>query len=415
MKISSYFRNIGIISGATILAQAITILALPILTRIYTTQDFEDFGIFTAFILILSSVISLRFNIAIPLAKDNKEMFALTYLSLFCTVMISVILICIYLLISNYLSIFANIKNEWLIPAIVLGSLGISVYNVFVGLSQYSKDFVIISKSKIARSLTSNLVQITIGLSSYGGGLIVGYLVLCWTGVLVFFKSFKKVISSVLSTPKPLIKKTFYKKIDYVTYSVPEILFFSLGAYLPIILIAAFTQNAEAGFFFLAFKFVAIPMLFLGQSISAVYTAYAPKQKTLDELFRLTKDTVTKLFYFAGIPFILIGISAPFYSAFIFGSDWAQVGYYIGWLTIGSILQLISSPVAISLHITKKIRLAMIIQLVLLFVKIVPLYIALHYEFKFYLEVFAISNTFAYLMFLILIFLNLKKNSFRGL
>ena len=212
MKISSYFRNIGIISGATILAQAITILALPILTRIYTTQDFEDFGIFTAFILILSSVISLRFNIAIPLAKDNKEMFALTYLSLFCTVMISVILICIYLLISNYLSIFANIKNEWLIPAIVLGSLGISVYNVFVGLSQYSKDFVIISKSKIARSLTSNLVQITIGLSSYGGGLIVGYLVLCWTGVLVFFKSFKKVISSVLSTPKPLIKKTFYKK-----------------------------------------------------------------------------------------------------------------------------------------------------------------------------------------------------------
>lgn len=409
MKISSFFRNIGIISGATILAQVINVFSLPILTRIYTVQDFEDFGVFVASIAILSSVSSLRFNIAIPLARDNKDLNVLTHLSLLFAVMISAFLIGLYWFFKNSMPTISYVKYEWFVPAAILGALGLSVYTVCVAVASYSKEFVIISKSKVIRSLAANAAQIGLGFFSLGGGLLVGYLVLCWGGVVIFFRSFAKSNISVLNIPKSEIKKTFFEKIEYPVYSVPEILFFNLGSNLPIIIIAAFTQNAEAGVFFLALKLISIPMLFLGQSISTVYMSYAPKEETPEGLLRLTKDTVKKLFYFAGIPLVLIGISAPFYTTFIFGSDWTQVGYYVAWLAIGSMFQLLSSPLTISLHIMKKIKLAMIIQLILLFVKLVPLSVALHYGSKFYLEIFAVSNVFAYLILVITIFFNLNK------
>lgn len=409
MVISSFFRNIGIISGATILAQAITVCSLPILTRIYNAQDFEDLGVFVASIAILSSVSSLRFNIAIPLAKDIKDFNVSTSLSLLSTITISTFLIIFYWLFKTSMPTIDYFRDEWFILSVILGALGVSIYTICVAVASYSKEFVIVSKSKVIRSLASNSVQIGLGLLSFGGGLLIGYLVLCWGGLVIFLRNFSKRIITALKIPKSEIKKGFFEKIEYPMFSVPEILFFNLGSNLPVIIIATATENAEAGVFFLALKFMSIPMLFLGQSISTVYMAYAPKEKTPEGLLSLTKDTVIKLFYFAGIPLVVVGMLAPFYSKLIFGSEWTQLGYYVAWLAIGSMFQILSAPIAISLHIIKKIKLAMLVQLILLIVKLLPLCLALYYGFEFYLEVFAISNAFAYLILVITVFLNLNK------
>ena len=277
IKISRFFRDIGIISGATILAQAITLISLPILTRIYPTQDFEDFGVFVAFTAILSSVLSLRFNIAIPLSKDNKDFDITTSLSVLSTFTLSTLFVGLYLLFKEFIPTIDYLKDEWFVLGIIFSALGMSVYNICIAVAAYSKEFVAVSKSKVIRSIASNSTQIVLGLLSFGGGLLFGYLILCWAGVALFLRNIARIIISSLRIPKSEIKKSFFEKIEYPIFSVPEALFFSLGSNLPIIIIAWYTQNAEAGVFFIALKFISIPMIFLGQSISTVYMSYAPK------------------------------------------------------------------------------------------------------------------------------------------
>lgn len=409
IKISRFLRNIGLISSATIVAQGITVLTLPILTRIYIPQDFEDFGVFVAFIAILSSVLSLRFNIAIPLSRDNKDFGITIGLSVFSSVTISTVLAGSYFVFKEFLPIIDYLEDEWFVLGIIFGALGMSIYNIFVAVAAYSKEFVAVSKSKVIRSIASNSTQVVFGLLSFSNGLLIGYVILCWAGAGIFLRKIAGILISSFRIPKAEIKKGFFEKIEYPIFSVPESLFFSLGSNLPIIIIAWSTQNAEAGAFFLALKFMSIPMMFLGQSISTVYMSYAPKEKTSEGLYRLTKDTVTKLFYFAGIPLIAIGLSAPFYVTFIFGPDWPQLGYYIAWLSIGSVFQLLSAPITISLHIMKRIKLAMVMQLILLFIKIFPMCAGLFYQSEFYLEIFAISNALAYILLMITIFVNLNR------
>lgn len=54
-------------------AQALTILALPVLTRLYSPEDFSLLAVYVAILGILTVVACLRFEIAIPLPEQDEE------------------------------------------------------------------------------------------------------------------------------------------------------------------------------------------------------------------------------------------------------------------------------------------------------------------------------------------------------
>ena len=410
LNLSKFFRDVWLITGATVVAQVFTALTLPVITRLYTTQDFEDFGVFVASVAILSSVLSLRFNIAIPLSKNSREFVFTVYIAVLCTLGSAAILLTCYFWLESFISPLDYFKDVWFFVGTVVGAVGMSFYNICVAGAAYSKALGDVSRSKIVRSVAANLTQISLGISSIGGGLLLGYLVLCWAGIVTFSSKAKHFLIPKLLHDRAELLRIFREKRDFPLFSVPEALFFSLGANLPIIIVAMYSQNGEAGTFFLAMKFMSIPMMFLGQSISTVYMTYAPKEKTPTELYMLTKDTAVKLLWFAGLPVLFVGVTAPLYVVYFFGPQWSELGGYIAWLTIGSIFQLLASPLTSSLHIITKTKLAMAMQIGLAIIKIFPVWAAMIYKPDIFLEVFSISNALAYAVLIAAIFFSLKKN-----
>ena len=69
-----FFRraSLKLVSGNA-LAQAIFVLAAPVLTRLFSPEDFSGMGIYLAFVMIGLSCSCLRFDVAIPIAKDDSE------------------------------------------------------------------------------------------------------------------------------------------------------------------------------------------------------------------------------------------------------------------------------------------------------------------------------------------------------
>lgn len=413
--ISDLFKHSMKISAASLIASGITFLCLPILTRGYGPQKFEDFGVFISIVTIVASISSLRLNIAIPIAKKRKDFYGLILLSIIFSIIIPALFCLVFLPIISTYSVYQSFSDLHLsIFLLFLACFGMSLFNISLAIASREKKFSSIAISKLSRSFFSNGCQlILINISSLG--LIIGYVVFCYVGFLSIFSKIYSYILISLKTRFSSIKETFNKFKHYPFFSVPEVLFFNLGTQLPIVLIAIYTDNAEAGFFFIAMRIISVPMLLLGQSISNVYLSYAPKESNIFDLKKLTIGTMKKLFFYAAMPLVVIGLAAPFYVSIIFGEEWQQVGYYTACLSIGSALQLVSSPVAVSLHVLNKQKLAMNVQFLLFIIRILPIWILLIISNKYFIEAFAFFNAISYLilMYIIISNLNRAQNSFK--
>jgi O-antigen/teichoic acid export membrane protein len=396
--LSNLLKNSGLISAAALVASVITFLCLPILTRIYEPQQFEDLGVFTSFVAIASSISCLRLNIAIPITKRRKEFYALILLSMmssiFITIFLSLVFFSIILMPINVDDYSIGNSSIFLFS---LACFGMSFHNISLAIASRKKLFTSLAVSKISRSFVSNGCQITL-VNIFSNGLIIGYTVFCFAGFLSLLR--KTYIHFLVSfkTSYLCLKKTLKGYIDYPLFSVPEVLFFNLGTQLPLVMIAIYTDNSQAGYFFLALRLMSVPMMLLGQSISSVYLAYAPKARNILDLQKLTFGTIKKLFFYAAIPLIGFGLAAPLYVALIFGEQWQEVGYYTALLSFGSALQLAISPVAVSLHILKKQKLAMLVQMLLCTLRLIPLWLVLAYSDQYYIETFALFNALSYLI-----------------
>lgn len=396
--LTNLLKNSGLISAASLVASVITFFCLPILTRIYEPQQFEDLGVFISFVTIASSISCLRLNIAIPITKRRKEFYALILLS-----MISSVFITIFLSLMLFLTILMPVNvddysiRNFSIVLFSLACLGMSFHNISLAIASRKQLFTSIAVSKISRSFFSNASQITL-VNIFNKGLIIGYTIFCFAGFLSLLRKTHIHFLISFKTSYLFLKKTLKRFKDYPLFSVPEVLFFNLGTQLPLVLIAIYTENSQAGYFFLALRLMSVPMMLLGQSISSVYLAYAPKAKSILDLQELTFGTIKKLFFYAAIPLIGFGLAAPIYVASIFGEQWKEVGYFTACLSFGCALQLAISPVAVSLHVLKKQKLAMLVQIFLFALRLIPIWLVLAYSGQYYIETFALFNALSYLI-----------------
>ena len=70
---SAYARNVLTLMTGTTLAQAIPIAISPILTRLYSPEDFGTFGLYMAIVAIASVLVTGRYELAILLPKRDRD------------------------------------------------------------------------------------------------------------------------------------------------------------------------------------------------------------------------------------------------------------------------------------------------------------------------------------------------------
>ena len=70
---SEFGRNVLTLMTGTTIAQAIPVAITPILTRLYTPEDFGLLAVFVAFSTILGSISSGRYELAIMLPENDED------------------------------------------------------------------------------------------------------------------------------------------------------------------------------------------------------------------------------------------------------------------------------------------------------------------------------------------------------
>lgn len=328
-----FARGVTVLAGGAALGQAVTVLASPVLTRLYSPADFGVFGIYASILAILTVVASWRYEFAIPLPEEDAEaanILALAFLLLLG--MTGLVALLVYGLGEQFT---AWVKAPgakpylWLVP---LGVLGAGTYQILNYWAVRKRDFPRIARTKLSRGLGRVAVQIGVGLVQSGPlGLLLGQLAGETAGSTTLASSAWKKDRQAFRAVSPKVMRQVgarYKR--FPLFSSWGSLLDALSNNTPQLLLAAFYGATAAGWFALAQRVIAAPLNIVVDAIAQVY--FGEVAQLLEDNPQATKQLFLKLTsrlaLVGGLPVVVISIMSPWVFTVVFGSDWETAGRY---------------------------------------------------------------------------------------
>lgn len=402
-----FVRNVSVLAGGTAFAGALAILALPLLTRIYSPEEFGVLGVFAALLGMISVIACLRYDIAIPLPESDQSAANLLAVALACLVAtVTVVTIAMFFFSQRIVALInapTLAQHLWLLP---FGVAATGAYSIFQYWATRRKAFARIARTRVERSIGGVSIQLIMGWAGTGAlGLILGQIVSNGAGFHGLarraFSEDRAVFKSVRVAEMKRVAIEFDRQPKYSTL---EALTNSAGVQLPIILIASLTTGSEVGYLMLAMQVMQAPMSLIGSSISQVYLSRAVEEHRNNRLGDFTARTIGGLAKIGVGPLIFVGITAPSAFDLLFGAEWRRAGDLVVWMTPWFVLQFLVSPVSMALYVTNNQRTAMVLQIVGLLLRVLMVLAAgTMLSGQFVPEFFAISGLLFYFIYLVVV------------
>lgn len=353
-------------SGATI-AQAIPIAISPILTRIYTPEDFGVFALYMSVVSIISIIATGKYDLAIMLPRKDKDAMHIAALAIGITCTISLLLFIMVFLFNNQITGLLGYPE--LSPWLYLLPFTVLLTGVYQSLNYWSirkKYYKRLSLNKIVQSGATGMSNIGIGIGSAGfsGGLILGGFSgqMLATGVLartIYNK--ERIHKNDLDKIRIYALAKTYKKFPvYFTF------IYGLNAFsssiVPILLATTFGINV-AGQYYLVMRSIKGPLGIISSSVGNVFFQKATHGNNCYSMY--IKISVY-LFLIGIIPTLIFFFYGKDIFTFVFGEKWQIAGEMSSILIIMLFLSFVTIPVSQLSTIKQKTTYNIIWQLILL-------------------------------------------------
>lgn len=413
-KRAEFSRNVLTLVTGTTIAQAIPVAVSPILTRIYSPQDFGVFALYTAVTMILSVVATGRYEQVIMLPRSDEDAAHIVALSLIISALISFILLVIATIWNAPLTMLLGNPeiSRWLylVPVSVLL---MGAYNSFNYWLNRQKSFRIMSANRITQGSLTAAGQLGLGYWFAGStGLITGFI--CgWLAATFSAARFYRFKATCFRPHSILANAKLYK--DYPGLSAPSSLLDAATTQAPVFFLTKGYDAATVGFFSLAMKVLYAPSSIISTAIGQVYfqkiamLIHNDRESILSEVLGAAK----KLAMIAAatfIPFMFIGDRI---FGFIFGETWEVAGEYVGILAPALMFRFIVSPLSTVFLATGNLRMGAMWQAIYFISTISVFMMLFRCPIKTFLIGFVINEMVMYTFYFYLILLASKRVSAR--
>ncbi len=410
---SEFNRNSLVLVSGTTIAQLLPIIVSPILTRLYSPEDFGVLALFMSLSMILSLLATGRYELSLILPKKDSEAFNLLNLIFIIAIIFSLFLLLAILLFHDF---FVGVLKE---PNISLWLYFLPLTVFFLGgytaLTFYHtrlKNYKIISTYKVARSFTMASVQTGLFFLRNGTlALVLGYILAQIIGFLGLLKKvFIKNKQLKFNKLKVIALAKRYKKFPFMT--LPSSLLNKLSSEMPNLLITPLFSSTILGFYSLGYRILTAPSTFIGVSISQVFMQSATEEmhKT-GKSSRVFISTLKKLLVI-GIPFFLVlYFTAEPVFGFVFGKEWTIAGTYAKILTPFLFTRFVASPLSAVLYVFEKHEILIGSQITIFLLSIATFAIGHFFltNFQNFLLLYSVSLSVYYVMYLFISYLIANK------
>lgn len=360
MKIfrSEYVKNISKVSIGVLIAQSLSILLSPIITRLYSPSEFGVFSVYLSIVLVIEVCACLRYEMTIVLAENDEKAHSLFWLSVLIMFAISMAVAIIVLLIYlvSRLGLFQNAFWNVLYGLMPLSVFVISAVNILTLWCTRKKYFTIVAFIQAGLVIFNNILSIVCGYCLAGEGKYLVYSQLSSYVIIAILAGFliiRKDKELLIPVPIKQLKSLFVEYKRMALFNTPASVVNSLSQRIPAYLFPKVYGLTSVGYFDLVYRILKLPSQIVGNAIRNVFFQKASEEYTTNGSFAVSlKNNVEALTLLSVFPFCLIGALSPWLFPLVFGAEWKDSGWYVlallPWLATSFIVVPISSAVSIT-------------------------------------------------------------------
>jgi lipopolysaccharide exporter len=375
---SRFITNVLKLVSGSVIAQALGILLVPIITRLYSPGDYGAFQVFLSISSILAVLSCLSYQLAIMLPKEEEDSANIVTLCIALVSIISVVSGGVFILLSGWVGETLNTPDlsQYLIflPVVVFLNGLFVVVNYW--LSRRVR-FGTLATAQVANSVSSKFVQIGTGFGSASPlGLILGLIAGYGAALLVMLRGIREDL--------PLFRSVSLSRITYLAKRYRRFPLFtswstvanSASLQVAPLMLASFFNPAIVGFYGVAHMVVNMPMSLIGSATGQVFF-----QKASEEMNRtgsvktVVREVHQRLVSIGIFPILILMIIGEELFALVLGAQWGTAGGYARILAPWLLLVFIASPLSTIFSVLERQTIGLAFNLMVLFSRIAVLYV----------------------------------------
>lgn len=399
-----YLKYFTVIFSGGLLAQIIYFATIPLLSRLYSVEDFAQLSIFASLLVILNSISCLRYDVAITLAEKKSDVFKLCLISFIISTVFSIVLLIILLIgaVFEFWSFF------WLLLGFSVWFS--SVFNIYLNYCLRWKKYKKISSIKVAQVALMSTFQILIAYvyPRIGAiGLILGQMINYLVGGIFQLKKVL-MLRKIKKINIESLREVGVRYLNYFKFSTFDSIFNLVGLHLPIILLTLFYDKLAMGLFYMGMRLIQTPLSLIMSSIGQLYYSNIQENTNSGVFFYTLKFVFVLILIavFGSCGYLLI---AGNLIDLILGDSWKDLPEMTFWLLPWFIMQLIASPISSVMYVINSHQKMMYLTLFGFIIRVVPLFFLLNIGSIYVIEIFCLLNSLYYFICLLVFLFCAKK------
>lgn len=324
-------------------AQALPILAAPLLTRLYSPEAIGIQSVFMSWSAILAVVATLRLDLAVVLAPNRSQASQTILLGGWLTLMAATAITlaaAVHAFLPG-LEVQGGRLWVWLLPLMVAA---VAITQLAGALLVWSKRFAPVSGAQVGNQGVYLCIAAAWGFASgSGAGLlvakVVGQLTAAMLVVLAARRSFARPVRPAVSAGRKLWRRCR----PFVLFNAPYSLVGSVGREVPIFAFAAFGATSAVGFYALARSIIGVPTALLSSSLSQVFYREAAESRGSEGFQRLVYALLRVTAWGPAPAFGFLVVWGDVAFRTVFGDAWDTAGVFAGAMSIAAWLGIQSS------------------------------------------------------------------------
>lgn len=312
-RLLAKYQSVGLITLSLLVGAIMTFIALPVLTRLYSVQDFGEYGIALAVVSVLSTVANLRLDQALLIAEEPEKKSLIFEGAVFSTVIavISGIVISFILNIEMAGAVATGVLANTLIQSLYNYQFAAHKEYFCAGLNIFRSAIVVVIQLSLPHVMQISLVN------SYNVSSIIMIV-----AVLIYLLKHQLYQVSW---------QAFKNYQDFIYANTPHALLNSFSHNLPYYVVSHFVGVQAMGFYAIVERTLRVPINLISQTLRQFFI----------RLFKTTPTNKPAL----KSSMLLSLVSLPLFAIFfvfpeslylwVFGHEWVGISQYFQMLALG--------------------------------------------------------------------------------
>lgn len=374
-------KNSAKLLSASLIVQVIGLLIYPILTRLYTPENFGLINLFLSICGVLSLFATAEFQYSIVLPKSEELGRACFHVGFIISAIFTCLLICT-IPFSQHISHIFNTPDlanwYWVVPIFVFLTAVWTLLNYWY---TRKKQFGSISSYQIIQSVANAGAKLGFGFGGFvQGGLVLSAIVSPIVSLSISIaRNCKSSVQELFSFDGNNCRLIAKQYANFPKYSLPRAIVNNLSGNLPILLLTPFFGLTEIGFLGMALTLAFRPINMISSSLYQVFYQKTTEQVQNRQSIKPFFTSYAKSVLVVVIPcFIVLYFFLPTLTEFLLGGEWRETGVYIQIMLVWLLMSLLVAPICYISDIFQKQKTALIFEILLIVFRLLGLCIGIY-------------------------------------